>query len=352
MSRLVDVAKGQRIKLNTLTSLCLFVFFSLMSAELWAAALPPGHSKVYGSSCESCHTNTDGGALVRMDHSLLLAPSCQSCHLGGSKFGGPSGTHIAASGRCESCHYTSVWVPYLTVDHNETGGLCESCHLKTVAKRPSHVLAKVVGGCGDCHYSTQWTTSASIASFHGSTGAVCTRCHNPVPPVTPPITYVPISVDDITIVIPVENRKVVPVDPGEAGDASVIGIDSDGNGMRDDVQRFIAQNYWEDGTLKAYADWIALAQLDLIHNSVNSGSIAGARATVQTLEKFQRCLGFRMPDRARQVIGDLASAVMSTKDRAKAYIAGASKAAEASSANDNGDVLFGQDAEFQRAWCR
>lgn len=201
----------------------------------------------------------------------------------------------------------------------------------------------MTGACGDCHYTTQWPTSVSVATFHG-TGAVCSRCHDPVPPVISPVTYVPISVDDITIVIPVENRKVVPADPGETGDASVVGVDVDGNGMRDDVQRFINLNYWKDGNLKYYAESVAKSQLDLINIGANSGSPDQARNAMNEMDKFAQCLGFRFPLLGREVIGNLAAAVLSTKDRAKAYFAGVGKA--------NGQILYGQDAVFHSETCR
>lgn len=35
----------------------------------------------------------------------------------------------------------------------------------------------------------------------------------------------------------------LPPDPGEAGKATIAGIDSDGDGVRDDIQRYIAQTY-------------------------------------------------------------------------------------------------------------
>ena len=39
------------------------------------------------------------------------------------------------------------------------------------------------------------------------------------------------------------NGVVVPPDPGPAADATIAGVDADANGIRDDVDRFIAINY-------------------------------------------------------------------------------------------------------------
>lgn len=44
------------------------------------------------------------------------------------------------------------------------------------------------------------------------------------------------------------NGITVPPDPGPAGDATVAGIDTDNNGIRDDIDRFIATKYGTNAT--------------------------------------------------------------------------------------------------------
>jgi hypothetical protein len=56
------------------------------------------------------------------------------------------------------------------------------------------------------------------------------------------VIYVPIPIDDdIYVIVPVEQN--LPRDPGVAGDATVTGIDSNGDGVRDDVERGIVYAY-------------------------------------------------------------------------------------------------------------
>lgn len=47
------------------------------------------------------------------------------------------------------------------------------------------------------------------------------------------------------------SNVVLPPDPGEAGKATVKGIDSDGDGLRDDIQRFIALKYPDSELVRA-----------------------------------------------------------------------------------------------------
>jgi len=47
-------------------------------------------------------------------------------------------------------------------------------------------------------------------------------------------------------------EATLPPDPGSAGRATLEGIDSDGDGVRDDIQRFIELNYPDRNRL----DWL------------------------------------------------------------------------------------------------
>jgi hypothetical protein len=60
-----------------------------------------------------------------------------------------------------------------------------------------------------------------------------------------PLKYIPISVSDVFFVIPVEDSGLPP-DPGEDGEKTLLGVDSDGDGIRDDVFRYVVTKYWDD----------------------------------------------------------------------------------------------------------
>ncbi len=74
------------------------------------------------------------------------------------------------------------------------------------------------------------------------------------------VTYVPILMDGITIIIPLGDDVEVdlPPDPGADGHTTLAGIDSDGDGLRDDIQRLIAIAFKNDE--EAVAQYRALAE--------------------------------------------------------------------------------------------
>ncbi|AVR97644.1 hypothetical protein [Pseudoduganella armeniaca] len=86
----------------------------------------------------------------------------------------------------------------------------------------------------------------------------------------------------------------MPPDPGEAGRATLAGIDSNGNGVRDDLERHIARHFGRDdkvlravanaviatqhGILASDADGSAAAQAMLVHAGDCMGAIASELA--------------------------------------------------------------------------
>jgi len=96
-------------------------------------------------------------------------------------------------------------------------------------------------------YSTMvWTMMAMILCFGGSPAYSQLYMQVEVEPDgLPPVTFVPISVDDIFIIVPVASPDL-PADPGAEGDSTLEGVDSDYDGVRDDVERHIAFKYSND----------------------------------------------------------------------------------------------------------
>lgn len=146
--------------------------------------------------------------------------------------------------------------------------------------------------------------SLMAASVHGTVILPCTtgkRCAPPVVKVppncfsesclkpsysVPPIQYIPIMMSDISIIIPVVHSSLPP-DPAEAGKATLLGVDSDGDGIRDDVNRYIAQTYWND----PYAELIYKKNAKTIQNifkSTTNPSIIDSE--VNKLINITRCM--------------------------------------------------------------
>ncbi len=62
----------------------------------------------------------------------------------------------------------------------------------------------------------------------------------------------------------VESQIALPPDPGPNGDALLVGYDVDGDGIRDDIQRYIEFKYWDEPKLKAVYYDFAHAKLKLL----------------------------------------------------------------------------------------
>ncbi|WDD98163.1 hypothetical protein [Thalassomonas actiniarum] len=70
---------------------------------------------------------------------------------------------------------------------------------------------------------------------------------------SPPVVYVPIALGDLITIIPVLADNVPP-EPVEVDNSSVLGgVDSDNDGIKDDVERWIALQFPGDAKKRRYA---------------------------------------------------------------------------------------------------
>ena len=128
------------------------------------------------------------------------------------------------------------------------------------------------------------------------------------------------STSNATVPLPANtfHGLVVPPDPGAAATATVAGVDTNQNGIRDEVDRYIAQTYGAEPIKFAAAQAVAKAdQLLLITpttdiNAATAAVFANADAGVCLARKFQndRVAVIRMSD-------DLVLRTFNTKDRQK-----------------------------------
>jgi hypothetical protein len=109
----------------------------------------------------------------------------------------------------------------------------------------------------------------------------------------------------------------LPPDPGEAGTATLEGIDSDNDGVRDDIQRYIALSYPESERIRAaltqYARTMQASLLDAHSEEM----------TVRHSHNLQRaieCLYYIRPDNANGVSGKLQAQILNTNERSRAWI--------------------------------
>ena len=122
-------------------------------------------------------------------------------------------------------------------------------------------------------------------------------------------------IPDDTDIVPGE----LPADPGEAGMATVEGIDSDNDGVRDDIQRYIALEETDEDIQAILTDYAIIIQkymvseeeLELMENEI----IADAHA-----DMTMHCLRYLYSDNATEIRRNLEAVTINTKERFLAYV--------------------------------
>jgi hypothetical protein len=110
----------------------------------------------------------------------------------------------------------------------------------------------------------------------------------------------------------------LPPDPGEAGKATLEGIDSDGDGVRDDLQRWIALNFPDDPAIQAgLTQYILPLQQALI--DAESEELALIHRNTRSLAR--RCLDAMLGiQQAYEYYTLLKAQTLNTMERSRAYI--------------------------------
>ena len=109
----------------------------------------------------------------------------------------------------------------------------------------------------------------------------------------------------------------LPPDPGEAGKATLEGIDSDGDGVRDDVQRWIALNFPDsEKTREALRQKIIVMQQFLLDaaDSVNSYN------NFLNLQKANACLAYVRPSDYYDIAIEIKAQTLNTYTRSSEWI--------------------------------
>jgi hypothetical protein len=113
----------------------------------------------------------------------------------------------------------------------------------------------------------------------------------------------------------------LPPDPGSVGMATLNGVDSDHDGLRDDVQRYIALNYPASGRMRAALRQLAEAQLRLIGDSTTTPM---AQLDAVDLAYGAQCLSASAGTNAQAALAAMEDQVLNTSQRAGAYYNGQS----------------------------
>jgi hypothetical protein len=116
----------------------------------------------------------------------------------------------------------------------------------------------------------------------------------------------------------------LPPDPGEAGKLTLEGIDSDKDGIRDDVQRWIGLNFPMQSSVRSALAQYVRANQDFI-TSTNDDTLV---SIVERRHKAQNCLRFvngNDIDRATDQRSILRSILLNTPERTRLYFRADSK---------------------------
>ena len=108
-----------------------------------------------------------------------------------------------------------------------------------------------------------------------------------------------------------------PPDPGEAGKATIAGVDSDNDGIRDDIQRFIELNYGGSQKTKAVLQQTAIALQKILVNTPNS---LAAQENAETVSRAIECSYYINPTNAADINDRLRSKFLNTVERSRAYL--------------------------------
>ena len=110
----------------------------------------------------------------------------------------------------------------------------------------------------------------------------------------------------------------LPPDPGEEGKLTLMGIDSDGDGLRDDVQRYIYLTYPDQPNVQGALTQYAL----LLQKTVDPNrEIGTGRALAHKKGEAMACVHHFMPEEFYEATRRLKAEIINTYDRTKKYLA-------------------------------
>ena len=118
-----------------------------------------------------------------------------------------------------------------------------------------------------------------------------------------------------------EKKLNLPPDPGEAGKATLQGIDSDGDGVRDDVQRYIALTHPDSAKVRALMTMNAKHLQQVLIDSDNKElSIQHGHEGTSTLLACQEYIQWDLKIRLTRASLALVPEILNTEARSRAYI--------------------------------
>lgn len=132
----------------------------------------------------------------------------------------------------------------------------------------------------------------------------------------------------------------LPPDPGEAGKATLKGIDSDQDGLRDDIQRYIALTYPDSQKTRA-----ALRQFTFAFQkaTLESPDEESALHNVERMHRASECLWYIHSENSINIKNAMKAEWLNTLERSRAYLTYNSKL--------GGHVFGGKDFDEYKTSC-
>ena len=110
---------------------------------------------------------------------------------------------------------------------------------------------------------------------------------------------------------------LLPPDPGEQNDQTLAGIDSDNDGVRDDVERYIASLSLDENITQALKEFSRINQDGILNAAVREDSI---QSTYDKLS-YEYCLRSKMSDEEAQTLSNaIIKQQHNTKERVLAWV--------------------------------
>jgi hypothetical protein len=132
----------------------------------------------------------------------------------------------------------------------------------------------------------------------------------------------------------------LPPDPGEAGKATLEGIDSDQDGIRDDIQRYIALTYPDSQKTRAALRQATIALQKIIMESPDEER---ALRNTEVEARASECIWYIHPNDGSRMDDTLMAEFLNTMDRSRAYLAYNSKL--------GGHTFGGKDFDEYKSSC-
>lgn len=142
----------------------------------------------------------------------------------------------------------------------------------------------------------------------------------------------------LLVAVSMAHAGELPPNPGEAGRRTLAGIDSDHDGVRDDVQRWIALTFPHSEKLRAaLIQQAKLSQLYILNASNPDTSRLTARKILSSID----CLSYVSPDAYSNIAEEFDAVFFNTYDRSKALI---------QADHHSSGTVFGSSSYEDRKW--